>query len=672
MIKRRIYYSCFFFIYFIASAFAGRVINVSPGIDRLFEKSISKYLNVYIDSSQSLSIESISSYIDRFERWKKDNVHLGTNQNPIWFYTDINNQSNEDVILQIGYPILDTISFYLVRNGVVVKEFTTGSSFEFEKREILGNYFKFIIPPGQNQVFFRVRSFYNVQFPATLYAWKSLNYENSKEALLQGIYIGFVVIIVLYNLFFYLSIRDSIYIWYILHVAATAIITLHLNGYTFKYLWPKLPIINQNEPIIYGLGIFTTLFSIKFLRPETFSRFWNKVLWGIFWLNVPVFILPFVGEKLLANMVVQLVGSFGCFLMLVAGFALMLRGYRPAVFYVIAFSFLLVGVILSIMARMNILPNIPVFVHASQIGSALDMIMLSLAVADRVNEGLRERKKLKNQLLKEAVEKENIIRQQNLMLKDEVDRQTSDLKKANTALEKAAQELKAKNEYQNKLLTIVGQDLKGSLANVTGLLEIYRDKPETIDRDTFDLMYTSALNTTSILQNLLVFAQINNSDLRPGKFVFNLYTLISRVISQIRPQAYNKHIDLSIDCAKETEISADEFYLEVVLRNLLANAIKFTPQGGKIKVQVKELPSGQIELSVQDTGVGMSAERVEKFFSKNGDFTTVGTSGERGTGIGRILIKELVDAMKGTVSIASELGKGTTFTLTFNRANSGK
>lgn len=656
-----------FSLFFFTSVYAGRVIHVTTDIDRLFEKSISKHLQFYIDSNQTATIENIAGYLDQFQRWKKDNVHFGTNQNPIWFYADINNQTTEEVILEIGYPILDTINFYLVRNGVVVKEVTTGSSFVFEKREILGNYFKFIIPPGQYQIFFRIRSFYNVQFPAKLYSWMSLNYENSVESILQGIYIGFVILIVLYNLFFFFSIRDYIYVWYILHVVATAIITLHLNGYTFKYLWPEWPIINQNEPLIYGLGIFTTLFSIKFLRPETYSRFWNMVLWGVFWVNVPVFILPFVGEKLLANVLVQLVGSIGCFLMLVAGIALMLRGYRPAVFYVIAFSFLLLGVIVSIMARMNVLPNIPVFVHASQIGSGFDMVLLSLAVADRVNEGLKERKKLKNQLLKEAIEKENIIRQQNLMLKDEVDRQTSDLKKANLALEKAASELRAKNEYQNKLLTIVGHDLKGSLANVTGLLELYRGKPETIDRDTFELIYSSALNTTTILQNLLVFAQINNSDLRPGKSVFNISTLLNRVIAQIKPQASNKRINLSILCPTETEIRADEFYLEVVLRNLLTNAIKFTPPGGKVNVLVKELSSDKIEISVNDTGVGMSEERIQNFFSKNGDFTTAGTSGEKGTGIGRILIKELVDAMNGTVSIASEPGKGTTFTLTFTR-----
>ncbi|MFN4299539.1 MAG: 7TM diverse intracellular signaling domain-containing protein [Thermaurantimonas sp.] len=623
-------------------------------------------MNVYIDSSQSLTIESLPLYIDRFERWNKDNIHLGTNQNPVWFHADINNQSNEDVILHIGYPILDTISFYLVRNGVVVKEFTTGSNFEFEKREILGNYFKFIIPPGQYQMFFRVRSFYNVQFPATLYTWKSLNYENTKEAILQGIYIGFVVLIVLYNLFFYLSIRDGIYVWYILHVLATALITLHLNGYTFWYLWPRFPVINQNEPIIYGLGIFTMLFSIKFLHPESFSRFWNGVLWGIFWVNVPVFFLPFIGEKLLANVLVQLVGSIGCFLMLVAGIVLMLRGYRPAVFYVIAFSFLLIGVIVSIMARMNVLPNIPLFVHASQIGSGFDMVLLSLAVADRVNEGLKERKKLKNQLLKEAIEKENIIRQQNLMLRDAVDRQTSDLKKANAALEKAASELKAKNEYQNKLLTIIGHDLKGSLSNVIGLLEINKEKGENIDNSTIDLIYNSAVNTFSILQNLLVFAQIKNSDLRPRKSFFNIYALIERVLTQIKPQATSKKIHITVDCSPGETILADEFYLEVVLRNLLVNAVKFTPIGGSLTIKVKELPDNKSQITVSDNGVGMSEERVRTFFQKNGDSTTVGTMGEKGTGIGRILIKELVDAMKGSISITSELGKGTTFTLTFD------
>lgn len=659
---------CFLLIK-ITQASPFRFLIVKDDSDKIFGNSISGYFSYFIDSNQIFSINSPQEHLYRFQPWKKDNFHFGTNQNPIWLYALIYNNSSRELILELGYPIIDSIEFYLMRNDVVVKEYFTGSSYPFDHREIIGNHFKYIIPPGQYQIFIKVRSFYNVQFPVSLHTWDSLNQRNIRESIYQGIYIGFVLLIVLYNLFLYSSIRDPIYYWYVFHTLATALITLHLNGYTFQYLWPKYPIVNSYEPLLFGLGIFTTLFSIKFLRPETYSKFWTAVLWGVFWFNVPVFILPFAGMKLPANVLVQLVGSIGCFLMLLAGIALMIRGYKPARYYVLAFSFLLIGVIVSILARMNVLPNEPLLIHASQIGSSLDIVLLSIAVADRVNEGLRERQQLKEILLKETVEKENIIRHQNILLKEEVERQTRSLTEANTALEKAAAELRAKNEYLNKLLTIVGHDLKGSLSNVTGLLDVYKDDPQTYDRSALQALQSSAHKTMSILQNLLIFAQINNSDLRPGRSTVSVSQVLGRVKEQVKLQADAKSIHLDIDQDSDLLILADEFYLEVVLRNLLVNSIKFTPSGGRVSADAQEVSGDKIQISVSDTGVGMNEKSAENFFIKGApDVVGVGTAGERGTGVGRILIKELVDAMRGSVVLHSIPGQGTTFILTFDKA----
>ncbi|MFN3951394.1 MAG: 7TM diverse intracellular signaling domain-containing protein [Thermaurantimonas sp.] len=658
-------------VLFLTQVSALRIINITSDQDLKSGRSVSTYFKYYIDSSNTVSVGNLTQHIDSFVPWNKDNFHLGTNLNPVWLCADISNLSYQEVILELGYPIIDSIEFYLLRNGVVVKEYFTGSSYPFQHREINGNYFKFIIPPGQYQVFIRVKSFYNIQFPLKMYSWRSLNEHNVLESNLQGIYMGFVVLIVLYNLFLYFTIKDPIYYWYVFHTLATALITLHLNGYTFKYLWPEAPVINTYEPMIYGLGIFTTLFSIKFLRPESFSKFWTVVLWGIFWVNVPVFVLPFLGQKMLANVLVQLVGSIGCLLMLIAGIALMIRGYRPAFYYVIAFSFLLVGVIVSILSRMNVLPNEPLLIHASQIGSAFDIVLLSIAVADRVNEGLKEREKLKESLFRETIEKENIIRQQNLLLKEEVEKQTKNLREANAAITETAAELKAKNEYLNKLLTIIGHDLKGSLSNVTGLLDAYKDDPKAYDRSVLQMLQSSARKTSSILQNLLIFAQINTSDLRPVRRTVCVGQVLRKVEEQIKLQADIKSIVLDIDFETDALIVADEFYLEVVLRNLLVNSVKFTPQGGKVSVQVRESAGGRVEIEVSDTGVGMSDEQVNSFFLKDGaDVVSTGTAGEKGTGIGRVLIKELVDAMKGTIELRSKPGLGTTFTLTFEKATS--
>ncbi|KFD38271.1 hypothetical protein AT05_10955 [Schleiferia thermophila str. Yellowstone] len=656
----------FIFMLFQSFSAYGRVISVSTQLHQPYKKPVSEHLSYLIDSTHSMTVIQAKEHLLDFTHWHKPQVHFGNIQYPVWFSAQILNNSAEHIILRLNYPILDTVEFFLVDRGEVVKSFVTGSAFPFREREIFGNYFKISIPPGQYLVLIRIRSFYNVQFSATLYNWNALNYVNNREGIFQGIYIGFVVLVVIYSLFLFRKIRDEIFIYYIFHTLATAINTLHLYGYTFRFLWPNAPVINSYEPMIFGLGIFTTLFSIKFLKAEDFSPFWSKVLWGVFWVNVPVFILPFLGLKDMANTLVQLVGAIGCLLMLLAGIFLLSKGYRPARYYVVAFTFLLLGVILSILARMNVIPNHPLFIHASQYGSLLDITFLALAITDRLYIGLKERNQLRAQLIKETTEKENLIKHQYLLLREEVEKQTKQLKNVNAELEKITDELRQKNQFLTKFLSVIGHDLKNSISNLVGLIEVYSEDVRKTHSKFYNMLYKSAQNTYQILENLLLFSRINISDLRPKIQHVNPLEVFKKVEEQIKSKIQNKDIELILDCDPVGKIAADEFYLEVIVRNILDNAVKFTPKNGKITIKTYAKENDLSVIEIKDSGKGMSKEELVKFFNPKVSFTTRGTDGESGTGIGRILIKELTEAMNGSLKIESTPGAGTSFILIFD------
>ncbi len=629
-----------------------------------------KSLYYYIDSLAQDSVNQVLENKNKFKKSENNSLHFGTTSAAVWLKLEIENTEETDIIAEFGYPFIDTIDFYIYDlEGNLFKNYRNGSAFPFDQRGVVGNNFKFLIPPGDWFLVWRLKGIYNIQVPFRLHTWETLKAAKSHENLLNGIYIGFCIVIIAYNFFLYLFIKDHIFNYYILHVIATALITLHLAGLTFQYLWPNMPSINQNEPIIYGLGIFSTLFSIKFLQLEKFSSFWNKVLWVVFWVNIPVFILVFFQQKMLANILVQLVGSIGCSLMIVAGSVAYAKGYKPARFYILAFSIFLAGVVISILSRMNILPNTPIFVHASQFGSGMDIILLSIAVADKFNQINKQKLEGEKQLLEKTIENQKLTESKNIELEGLVSERTSKLSLANQKLEEQSLELKEINRYKDKVFTVIAHDLKGNISSIKGLLELTENSNDTLDKETLSALNETTDKTYELLNNLLTWGSLNKGDFRPINSNIYLKESILKVLSTYKPQFDKKSLQLNVNLSEDNFIIyADANYIEIVFRNLISNAIKFTPKGGSISLDLFEYKvAKKVVVKIKDSGVGMQTSKLSSLFESVSQKSTQGTDNEQGTGLGLVLVKEILDAMKADVQVESELNEGTTFTLKFDR-----
>lgn len=139
-----------------------------------------------------------------------------------------------------------------------------------------------------------------------------------------------------------------------------------------------------------------------------------------------------------------------------------------------------------------------------------------------------------------------------------------------------------------------------------------------------------------------------------------LQEIVLENIALFTEAAQNKEIQLIYDVLPDYVVFADENQVRLIIRNLLNNAIKFTKKGGTVSVFAKR-ESNFIVLTIKDTGVGMSEEQVASLFKKDASFSTYGTSGEKGTGLGLMLCKEMVEQNKGKICVESELGKGSAF-----------
>ncbi|MFY9151758.1 MAG: two-component regulator propeller domain-containing protein [Prolixibacteraceae bacterium] len=225
-------------------------------------------------------------------------------------------------------------------------------------------------------------------------------------------------------------------------------------------------------------------------------------------------------------------------------------------------------------------------------------------------------------------------------------------------------ELHELNASKDKFFSIIAHDLKNPFNSIIGFSEILQNEIKSKNYEVIEefagLINISAVQAMRLLENLLAWANSQR-----GKIVFNpetinLYELLEEEYSMLNDLAKSKNILLKTAFPENITIVADKNMLKTILRNLISNAIKFTPKNGKIDVKAS-MVNQFLEISVSDNGIGMTREAKEKLFKIDTNQSTYGTENEKGTGLGLILCKEFIEKHHGQIWVESEPGKGSEF-----------
>lgn len=226
--------------------------------------------------------------------------------------------------------------------------------------------------------------------------------------------------------------------------------------------------------------------------------------------------------------------------------------------------------------------------------------------------------------------------------------------------------LSKKNEFDSKLLAIISHDLRGPIHSVATLIEMMKNgmfKPEETN-GLLELAHSSLFGAGQLLDNLLFWAKSYQSDFKVVIKEIRVRQVADEIVGLLALQAEQKGIFLDNRIPEDLICLVEEEALQLTLRNLVANAIKFTKSGG-ITLEASPTAS-QCKIFVKDTGIGISSENIKKIFEKS--FHTKGTSKEKGNGLGLMLCKEFIERNKGTISVSSQVGEGSTFTITLPKA----
>lgn len=246
-------------------------------------------------------------------------------------------------------------------------------------------------------------------------------------------------------------------------------------------------------------------------------------------------------------------------------------------------------------------------------------------------------------------------------------RDITERKKTEQELRESRKRLKELNATKDRFLSIIGHDLKSPVNNIQGLSDLMLEQLKSGDYDGMQ-EYTRMINRSSkkvidLLSNLLTWAQSQTGSITYQPESVNLKELVDSAIDLVRDSAIRKSINLKNQVQENTKLSADPVMMELILRNLISNGIKFTPENGDVKISASENPD-KTTIFIQDTGVGIPQEDMKKLFRLEYNYTTKGTQKEAGTGLGLLLCKEFIGLHGGEIWVESKVGEGSTFSFT--------
>ncbi|MDX1960540.1 MAG: 7TM diverse intracellular signaling domain-containing protein [Leptospiraceae bacterium] len=348
-----------------------------------------------------------------------DKPNYGYSDYSIWVRFKVENKTEKKAsyFLELDNPIIDFAHLYFLKSQKI-NEIILGDMVLFDHRKIQNRNPIFEINFNGSEVntfYMKFSSEGNLILPLIL--WEPFYfYKNDHETqILYGIYYGILIVMILYNLFLFLSVNDYAYLFYVVYLIGGLLVSMSFAGFTFEYLFPKFPVY-ANKSLLFGacLSISGAIqFSMSFLKSKNYLPIFDKLLRIL----LIIFLSSIIGTIYLQYKVVARfllpITLFSCIIMFIAGLLSYLNGFKAARYYLLAWTFVLLGIFTFVLKYLAIIPNNFISSHGFEIGSIFELILLSFALADRINILKKEKEESQKALI--AKQEESIATQKELI-----------------------------------------------------------------------------------------------------------------------------------------------------------------------------------------------------------------------------------------------------------------
>jgi two-component system, sensor histidine kinase LadS len=624
---------------------------------------------------------------DQFKRSHQTVPGFGLTKSVYWVRFQVDNRGDraERWLLEVAYPPLDDVRLFVPRPDGSVEVRRTGDHLPFASREIPYRNFLFDLeePKGVATYYLRVQTSGSVTLPLKAWSPNVFFKELMTREPPMWIFYGLMLVMAVYNLFLFFSIREAAYLYYVSYIVCYAGFQFSLNGLSFQYLWPDQTWWNGKALTLFiGLAFsFGVFFQREFLSTwRMFPRI-DRYLRFMAWMSLALTAGSLAVSYAISIRVLVVWGLHVIVFGFVSAGISAARGSRQAMFYMASWLVLLAGILLYLLRTLGLVPGSFVTEWGLQLGASLEVTLLSLGLGDRINVMRFDLQVLNRQL-------------------------TANIGQLSEALDHAEAATRAKSEF----LAGVSHELRtplNAIINIPeGLLEDFRETPAvgcTACKTTFALepgeepnmtvacpecqaagslrrqsawSYEGNPETTSRYLGYLhkaskhllgvVTAILDFSKLEAGRMELHLSDVdLSEVledsIAPLQKLAESKGVSLVLSpVPPHSSLRADPIKVAQIVVNLVGNAIKFSDERGDVRVEV-EADSEAFVIRVIDHGIGIAPSDRARIFESFSQVDAGNTRKFGGTGLGLAITKNLVELHGGSIWVESELGKGSTF-----------
>jgi signal transduction histidine kinase/class 3 adenylate cyclase len=634
-----------------------------------------------VDDAGTLSLEDVRSGAHASEWTVNTNgvPSRGYTSASHWFWFSVANPTDQTqpIVLEYAWPVMSDVDVHVIALADAEEEriasFSGGSSRPFDVRPLPYHHLAvpYVLAPEETvDVFTRLESDAPLQLPVRIHSEVSLHVSAQHSGTLWGLYFGFMLVIALYNLVLYFSIRETGHLYLTLFVTCLAALQASFSGHLHQYVFAAWPMLNLyslpvflNGTVIMGLLFTMDFLALRQTRPKLYRFLWLVVVATV--VNL-VLVTPLSrGLSLTGGNVLALPACLGA---LASGVYLAVRGVGSAKVYTAAWLVFLLGATALALNKLGVLPYNGATEYGWSVGAMILAVLLSLGLAQSIHKLRAQREEV------QALVDERTL---------ELEKQTEEALRARgeaTAARREAERLRAEAEQYAEKLEIIDKQKTAFFRNVshelrTPLTLILNPLDEETqgrhDVRNIELASKNARRLLRLVNQLLDFQKLEagKKDLRlePIDLAFFMHVSGSYFHSACATKEIDFHVTLNGREFGESDVGERRVYiagesdaLEKVAFNYLSNALKFTARGGTIELGLKVVDD-RVKLFVRDNGTGISEENQKglfKIFSQVGDAPT---REQDGTGLGLALVKELTELMAGQVGVQSSEGRGAVF-----------
>jgi signal transduction histidine kinase len=534
--------------------------------------------------------------------------------------------------LETTYTLLDYLDIYIVDENKNIEHIKLGDIYPYSQRPI--DHRNFIVPISlydneRKDIYVRISTSSSMQVPIFIWHPDYFFEAHSTEQYGLGLYYGMMLVMFSYNFFLWFSIRDPNYLWYIGYLAAFATLQATVSGLSYQYLWPNSPWIESIAPqISIALVVFFgTEFTRRFLHTRKYHVVADNLLRSVLVLSAIVFLLSFIADTATVMALAKVVIVAFLLFILYASVAMFLRGHRQARFFLAAWVSLILGVLFTTGMILGIFPNTFLMTHASKIGSIIEIILLSFALADRIK----------------VIENEKKIIEFS----------------AQQALECTNKKLKENDRLKDEFLATISHKFRTPLNTIIGCLKLTQLE---ISQENINMAKGSANEMLNLVDQVLSYNEFQTGNFIVKVAAINLPEFLENIDNNMQQACAVKGITFSIkndDCNPKTIIT-DKKRLFQAINPILDNALRFNDRGHiSLSVHIKYVDKQYLLLlKIEDSGIGIAEHKRDDILNA---FTQGDGSSRQFSGLDICLsmVQVLCTQLQGSIHITSKVNYGT-------------